>query len=127
MPLQAKGLFNDPSPPEFDTDAGTVRHPIWPPSRYLARMAAVESDSIKDSVFEIARGIDDLTNASIQEDLIAIALALPATQACAFATRAANWSESPFPMMLEKARKIRDSPCFRWEIGRSIHSRKRHF
>lgn len=100
-PLQHKGLFDDPAPPEVD-DAGATRHPIWPQSRYLARMAALNSDEIKNAVFEIAEKIGDLGNASVQEDLISIALALPSHQAVAFASRAAKWSPSPYPPMLEK-------------------------
>jgi hypothetical protein len=89
-PLRDRGFFN--APPDAVRDAeGRVRFPIWPASRYLARMAGFAPDAARD----IALGIDT-ENASVHEDIAGLALALPPEHAAALTDKLARWAASPY-------------------------------
>ena len=102
LPLRDAGLFSNPPAAEHDEETHMVRFPQWPQTRYLARMAALPDAAVQETVFQIAAHIDDQANASIHEDLLAIACALPPTMAAHFVPKVAQWVDSPFPLVTDR-------------------------
>jgi hypothetical protein len=76
-PLAARGLFKEPPPPEKVGEY--VRLPFWPESRYLVRMASIPD--AQATVARIAREIPATENSRVYDDIIDMALALPAVHA----------------------------------------------
>lgn len=96
-PLAARGLFKEPLPPE---DKGEyVRLPFWPESRYLARMAAIPA--AQTTVVRIARAIPPTENSRIYDDIIDMALALPAELAAELVDQIATGVQLPIKLMLQ--------------------------
>ncbi|MCA1614548.1 MAG: hypothetical protein LC795_09815 [Acidobacteria bacterium] len=91
-PLWDEGLFRHPSEPEVDTEKGTIGFPSWPQSHYLARMAAASQPDVQRKAVEIALQIET-ENVSIHEDLMAVALAVPAEMAVELVRKEAVWVE----------------------------------
>jgi hypothetical protein len=92
-PLARSGFFeHPPAPLRADEEEGT-RFPVWPGSRYLARMAAKPERQAR--VAEIALGIPDTGNINVQEDLIDVVLALPPYLARRLVSRIAAWVKRP--------------------------------
>ena len=89
-PLRERGFFDAPPEPVRD-DEGGIRFPIWPASRYLARMARFAPDH----TLKIASGIET-ENTSIHEDIADLALALPSGHATDLAEKLAAWVRSPY-------------------------------
>lgn len=88
--LLEAGFFTKPWPPEtWVTKRGErlIRCPIWPESRYLARIAP----QAHDLVFEAAKRIPDNENPRIHEDIVTIAAQLPGEQAAVLARREQRW------------------------------------
>jgi hypothetical protein len=98
-PLESRGFFKQPDPPAVDGE--TVRHPVWPPGRYLRRMAA--RPEAQEQVARIAAGLPNTDNATVRRDLIDLALALPPDLARPIAARAAHWIGEPGPFGLPRA------------------------
>jgi len=73
--LTEKGMFEKPFKTE-SLETGGIRYPIWPPSKYLARMAHTLPDEIA-AIFSTM----DTDNASVIRDIVTAALSLPATVA----------------------------------------------
>jgi len=74
-PLEERGVFKYP-PRAESVQGGGIRHPRWPPSRYLARMASQAPEEVADIFARM-----ETNNASIVGDILDAALALPATVA----------------------------------------------
>jgi hypothetical protein len=89
-PLREHGFF-DMAPEPIDAGEGRLRFPIWPATRYLARMAALAPETATD----IAASIDT-DNTSVQEDIADVALALPAAYAAKLVPKLSQWVRSPF-------------------------------
>jgi hypothetical protein len=89
-PLTERGFFRSPPEPIRDEE-GRVRFPIWPASRYLARMASLAPDA----ALEVALSIDT-ENTSVHEDIADLALALPSEHAAVLAKKLAGWAVSPY-------------------------------
>lgn len=107
-PLRAKKLFDHPQPPVRDDERGVISYPVWPQSRYLIRMAAVDNQDVRQTVFDIAVSLET-DNVSIHEDLIDVAVALPAALAAGLAEREAAWVERQrhlFGLLPEKLGKL---------------------
>ena len=88
--LLEAGFFTKPWPPKtWVTEKGErlIRCPIWPESRYLARIAS----QAHDLVFEAAQRIPDNENPRIHEDIVTIAAQLPGKQAATLARREQGW------------------------------------
>jgi hypothetical protein len=103
LPLfKEAGLFHHPPEPQRDAKAGTVAYPPWPQSRYLARIARVESTFVKEMVAEIALGLDEKGNVTIRQDLLDVALALPPETTKAFVPKAKLWVEPPHLLIADK-------------------------
>lgn len=102
QPLSKEGLFKDPPAPDRDMEAGTVSYPLWPQSRYLARMADMESNLVKEAVFGIAIGVQDKGNLNVQRDLLDIAQSLSPELAKAFVPKAKEWLKTPYLPVADK-------------------------
>lgn len=90
-PLQKKGFFRNPISVTRDEGKKTVGFPPWPESRYLARMAS----HAPAKVLEIALLIET-DNIRVQEDLVDVALAMPAETAVNLAPKVLSWLASPY-------------------------------
>ena len=66
-------------PPEPVRDGQYIRLPLWPESRYLARMAAIPK--AQDTVLKIALTIPASENGRVHDDIADIALSLQPVQA----------------------------------------------
>lgn len=82
MPLKEAGLFS--SPPEPVQEGQYITFSNWPESEYLARMA----ESAPELVAEVALQIPGTENTRVNDDLIKIALTLPAHLAVKFTPKA---------------------------------------
>jgi hypothetical protein len=96
-PLREAGFFLRPQEPSKHDD-GSVIFPLWPASRYLARLAA--APEAQAMVLEIALAIPPTDNVRVHEDLADIALALPAGLAEYLVPRAKAWIASPYKVLL---------------------------
>ncbi len=96
-PLAARGLFKEPPPPKNAGDY--VQLPLWPESRYLARMAAIPE--AQATVVRLAREIPATENSRVYDDIIDMALALPAGYAAALLDQIAIGARLPIKLMLQ--------------------------
>jgi len=95
--LAAEDFFRYPPEPIVDEEQSGVRLVPWPASRYLVRMASVPE--LQPRVAEIALAIPETTNPIVNDDLMKIALALPADLAGQFAQKAKAWATSPYQLI----------------------------
>lgn len=93
-PLVEAGYFREPPPPI--ADGQYISFPIWEETRYLARMAKIPA--VQNVVLEIADRIPETENVRIHEDLLDIALAVPADAATRFVARTISWLKSPYKL-----------------------------
>src|SRR5215213_5122653 len=63
-PLRDRRAFDNP-PPVHEESNGQIRFPLWPESRYLARVASDEPET----VLEIILALPDTENIRVHEDL----------------------------------------------------------
>ncbi|MCK4341379.1 MAG: hypothetical protein KAY37_06620 [Phycisphaerae bacterium] len=96
VPLNERRLFDEPPAPLRNEEEGTVRFPPWPESRYLARMA--EHDA--QTVIGIIASISDNGNVLVYEDFVDAALKVPPEQATWVVDRADGWLDSAFHFQL---------------------------
>jgi hypothetical protein len=87
--LAEYGFFAEPPLPKTDPIKQTIEFPIWPVSRYLARMASVRPDV----VLQIILKIPETNNVRIHEDLTDAALAMPASMAAQWTRKEVKWIE----------------------------------
>jgi hypothetical protein len=88
-PLLRKRRFFD-SPPEPER----LVHPVWPASRYLARIAANAPDRTAFVALLLKIGADT-ANVRIHEDIVRSAIGLPSDQACLVLAAAVEWLDQP--------------------------------
>ena len=93
-PLLAEGMFKEPPPAKREGEY--ISFPVWPESRYLARMAPFAPELVAD----VALKIPETDNVRVHEDLADIALALPAHLTAKFVPRARVWLRSPYQLLL---------------------------
>jgi hypothetical protein len=96
--LDKEGFFAYPPALERDEAAGTVALPPWPASRYLGRMAKVES--AQALVVDIAERVPETENVRIYEDLADVALVLPPGVAARLAPKLARALALPHQILL---------------------------
>ncbi|MCC6653394.1 MAG: hypothetical protein IT348_19740, partial [Candidatus Eisenbacteria bacterium] len=84
--LNAAGFFSTPFAPVEDGDL--VSFPPWPPSQYLARIAAERPSGVITILGRVSLG---LTNASVQADLVEAGLAMPAAEAARLVSKFGRW------------------------------------
>jgi len=100
-PLAARNIFRRPPGLGRDESRGTINFPVWPASRYLARMARLPE--AQEQVLQIVRDMPDTENVAVHEDLAEVALALPAPMAAQLVDRAKRWANSAYgPLLPEK-------------------------
>jgi len=95
-PLREAGLFEVPPEPIYDFTEGTVGSPPWPQSKYLARMAAFNPETVQ----QVALNVPDAENVQVHEDLADVALALPPELAVRFVPKVREWLRSPYLLHL---------------------------
>ena len=84
-PLVEAGYFKDPPPPRVNGDF--VSYPVWPESKYLARMAPVAPTQVA----EVIRQIPETDNINVHEDLARAVIHLPAKSMARWAGEEARW------------------------------------
>ncbi len=89
--LKSKGFFTHLPREEYDPETGRVSFFPWPQSRYLARMA--KARAAQDTVLAIVLEIADTKNFYVREDVVDVALALPARKAVALLPMIRTWLE----------------------------------
>jgi len=87
-PLMKRGFFKTPRDPIYE--GGYVRYPLWPESRYLARMAG----KAPEKVLEILREMKDTANLRVHQDLAEAACDMPPSLAAEWARKEARWLKS---------------------------------
>jgi len=87
-PLLAEGMFCQPPEPEREGDR--IGFPMWPESRYLARMAPLAPER----VLKVALQLPDTENVRVHEDLCEAACAMPPELAAQWMEREVKWVES---------------------------------
>jgi hypothetical protein len=86
--LRKRRFFDSPPEPE------QLVHPVWPASRYLARIAANAPD--RTAFVELLLKIGaDTANVRIHEDIVRSAIGLPSEQACLVLDAAVVWLLQP--------------------------------
>jgi len=101
-PLWNKGFFMKPPSAERNEEAGTIRFPPWPESRYLARMAKHRPEIVAD----IIRKMQDTDNAAVHSDLIDALLTMPPEVSATLTEKVKEWAKSPYLLLPEKLGKL---------------------
>lgn len=100
--LRQRGMFSAP-PGRLEDEEGRFWFPGWPPSRYLARVAAQDPDG----VLAVLRDLERTENPRIWRDILAALAEMPAANAVHFLPRFDTWVHSPFQIGTEdEAAKI---------------------
>ncbi|MEO0075737.1 MAG: hypothetical protein ABIK31_06490, partial [candidate division WOR-3 bacterium] len=103
IPLSQKGMFKKPPSNIVTTDGKYIQFPVWPESRYLARMASKAAEL----VFKTTYNIPDTNNVHVHEDIVDIALAIPTELSIQLLPRIKNWIKSPYSwLLIEKTGKL---------------------
>lgn len=89
-PLAKEGVFSYPPVPIINLEDNTISHPLWPQSRFLAKMAAISPDVVAQIALKI-----ETENSNVQSDLVDVACALPASLAVKFVPKLNNWLKRP--------------------------------
>ncbi len=97
-PLAKRGFFEHPTALVKDEKRSAVSFPPWPATRYLIRMAEIES--AQPAVLKIALGIPDSENVRVHEDLADVASKLPAALASQLVPKAIKWLDAPYQLLL---------------------------
>jgi hypothetical protein len=71
IPLRDRGFFDDPQGTE-KVEGGGVRHPYWPASQYLARMANIAPSEVADILVRM-----ETDNSSVLTDIVDAANKMP--------------------------------------------------
>lgn len=117
-PLSDEGFFRDPPPAERLGDL--VRFPVWPQSRYLARMARKEPELVHDVLLEIPSS----DNQRVHEDLLEAATEMPPNIGKDIAAKEAEWiaSQEWIDLLLpEKGRRLVRHLAEGGEVGAAIN------
>src|SRR5207249_148954 len=93
-PLLQEGMFKKPPGPI--REGSFIRFPLWPESRYLARVAA----KTPELVLKVIRQIPETENVRVHEDFIDAALLMPPALAGKLVDRATRWLNSPYELLL---------------------------
>jgi hypothetical protein len=93
--LKARGYFR--SPPQRIVEAPYIRHPGWPESRYLIKIAPQVPDEVAATIVEMA----PTDNARVHGDLLEAALEMPtAAAARRVADLVGDWLDDSFLMLV---------------------------
>lgn len=95
-PLREKGFFRDPPAPKRVGDK--ISFHFWPESKYLVRMSShLEAQPL---ILDILQSLPETENVRVHEDIVDIALNLPAAMATHLVDRAIRWIASPYQLLL---------------------------
>jgi len=94
-PLKKKGFFKNPPQIIPDASQGTVNFPMWAESRYLARMAKHEPNTILKIALET-----ETDNPSVHADFVDAALQMPPQIAVQLVGKVKTWVESSYSLNL---------------------------
>jgi hypothetical protein len=97
-PLAGRGFFKEPPAPQ-EVDEQHVRLPFWPESRYLVRMAAIPE--AQQTVTRLVSAIPKSSNSRVYDDVVDVALALPAQYAARLLDQIAAGLQLPIKLTLE--------------------------
>lgn len=88
-PLAEAGFFMSPPEPEVteDDEGRWIRYPDWPESAFLVRVAAGAATDVE----RILRSLPDTDNVRVHEDVVRVALQLPADMAVRLAKMELAW------------------------------------
>jgi len=100
--LRKGSFFKNPPRAEWNEEKGTVRLPLWPAARYLARMAQYKPKLVA----EIIQEMPETDNAFVHCDLIDAMLAMPPEVVASIAEKAPKWAESSYPPVPEKLGRL---------------------
>jgi hypothetical protein len=116
-PLYRQGFFARPPSPLIDDDSGTVQFPPWPPSQFLARMAA----EVPDAVVVAARTIAATDNIRVNHDLIEIAAALPAESSAELIPQIVAALQSRYGILIpQRVGKLMGHLCSGGQLGPTL-------
>lgn len=94
--LAREGFFQRPPEPVRDDAKSETRFPPWPESRYLARMAA--KPELQTSVVDIALAVPETQNVNVHNDIMMIALTVPAPLSARLAPRLSHALRQPYQL-----------------------------
>src|SRR2546425_12580022 len=94
--LSQAGVFRNPPEPQKSQTSGNFSFPLWPESRYLARVAKLAPET----VIEIILHLPDTNNIQIHKDLIDAALLTPSELSALSLPKIKTWIESPFQILI---------------------------
>ncbi|MFN6197497.1 MAG: hypothetical protein ACK4YS_02725 [Aphanizomenon sp.] len=118
-PLKGKGYFQNPPKIIEDASQGTVRFPMWPESRYLARMAKEKPQEVLEIVKKI-----DTENSFVHEDFVDAALQMPSEQAVQLVPQIVTWIEKSIYSYSQFPEKVADLMIHLAKGGRKKQSLK---
>jgi Tn3 transposase DDE domain len=95
IPLKEKGYFSLPPAPIPDDVGPGFMLPIWPESRYLARMAKLAPETVA----QILRSIPETENVRVHGDFVEAILAMPAKLAATFVPEVIKWINARFRLL----------------------------
>jgi hypothetical protein len=93
-PLLKKNFFRSPPKPFINDSRGTITHPPWPDSRYLARMATLKPDTILNIILEMPA----TDNSMVLQDLLDAALNMPPNFSVRLLQKTKTWVRSERPL-----------------------------
>jgi hypothetical protein len=100
--LAEEGFFSSPYKPE--PQANGMLFPAWPPSRFLARLAAEhQSREDQEAMVTVALQIPETSNVRVHLNLAETALGLDPDLASRLAPLVADWLRSPYHLGLPRA------------------------
>jgi hypothetical protein len=94
-PLAKKGFFNSPPQLERDDESNTTSFPVWPESRYLARMAPEAPDTVLKVIEKI-----ETDNYHVRLDIAKAGAAMPSAQAACMVSVVKKWEGEYFNFIL---------------------------
>lgn len=85
LPLRENGLFS--SPPSVERDGNYLKHPIWPESKYLSRMAEQAPEQVAETILMIP----NTDNERVHEDFVEAAIKMQPDNAVKIAKKELKW------------------------------------
>ncbi len=90
-PLRTSRSFQHPPEPEPHESEGTISFPLWPPGRYLVKIAA----RVPEQVLATIEGVPETKNFRVHEVFLEAATVMPAAIAARLVKRTLSWWRAP--------------------------------
>jgi len=91
QPLREAGFLAHPPEPSPNPEDGTAWHQSWPQTRYLARMARLAPEEVRNVILEVPK----TGNPFVHEDFADAALGMPPHIAATLVPSAETWLDAP--------------------------------